>query len=157
LTGPNADPSRFHVYFSSRGTTTAAPFAGLDLDDTSGFGPETVTITQFNSGNYRYSVHDYSNRSSSTSSALGSSGAKVEVYTSTGLVQTFFVPHQSGTLWTVFEMTGTIANPVITPRNTMGLATDPGGIFSPPSGGSLRVTDADLIGRAVQQHPKAKP
>ena len=157
LTGPNADASRFHVYFSSRGTTTAAPFAGLDLDDTNAFGPETITITQFNSGNYRYSVHDYSNRSSASSTALGSSGAKVEVYISTGLVQTFFVPNQPGTLWTVFEMTGSIGGPVITPRNSMGLATDPGTILSPPSGGGVRVTDADVIGRAVQQHPKAKP
>jgi uncharacterized protein YjdB len=157
LTGPNADATRFHVYYSSRGNLTSAPFAFLDIDDVSSFGPETITITQFNSGNYRYSVHDYSNRSSSTSTALGSSGAKVEVYTSTGLVQTFFVPNQPGTLWTVFEMTGTIANPVITPRNQMSLENDPSTILSPPADGSPKGTDAALISRAAQQHPKAKP
>ena len=157
LTGPNADATRFHVYYSTRGNLTSPPFAYLDIDDVSAFGPETITITQFNSGNYRYSVHDYSNRSSTTSTALGHSSAKVEVYTSTGLVQTFFVPNGVGTLWTVFEMTGSIANPVFTPRNQMDLVNDPSTILSPPADGTTRATDGVLIGRAVQQHPKAKP
>jgi len=156
LTGPNADATRFHVYYGARGSTTAAPFAALDIDDVSSFGPETITITQFNSGNYRYSVHDYSDRFSSTSTALGTSGARVDVYTPNGLPQSFFVPNQPGTLWTVFEMTGTLANPVITPRNEMGLASDPTTILSPPADGSTPATDAVLIGRVVRQHPKGK-
>lgn len=42
LTGPNADPSRFHVFFppGSRGSLVAPPFAALDLDDVNSFGPE---------------------------------------------------------------------------------------------------------------------
>ena len=160
LTGPNAGGARFHVWYSGRGNLTAAPFAFLDLDDTSSFGPETITITQFNSSTdvYRYSVHDFTNRSSTSSSALGSSGAKVAVYTSSS-VQTFFVPNQPGTLWTVFEMSGGITNPVITPRGQMSFESSTGGgVTSPPADGSVEATtDAAPIGGSVQQHPKAEP
>ncbi len=83
LTGPNAsDDGRFHVYWpnGSRGSTDVAPFSKLDLDDTSGAGPETITIGQLNSGVYRYSVHDFTNAHKAASTALGSSGAKGELY-----------------------------------------------------------------------------
>ena len=127
LTGPNADPSRFHVYYPSvsRGNTGASPFAKLDVDDTSSFGPETITITRLNSGAYRYSVHDYTNRNVASTSALGNSGAKVELYTPANAAPTtFFVPNQSGNLWTVFELSGDIRNPTVTRRNDMGNVAD---------------------------------
>lgn len=101
LTGPNADASRFHIYFSARESATAK----LDRDNTNSFGPETITITQINSGVYRYSVHDYTNRESASSTALARSGAKVEVYRAGG-TSTYYVPNQPGNLWTVFEITG---------------------------------------------------
>ena len=124
------------------------------MDRTSGFGPETISIGQMNAGTYRYSVHDFTNRNSTTSSALGSSGAKVQVYTSAGLAQTFSVPGQAGTLWTVFELSGTLASPLITPRNVMSFAADPAAITSPPVASGGETTDARLIGRAVGQNPK---
>ena len=155
LTGPNSDGStRFHVYYASRGSTTAQPFAGLDVDNTSGRGPETITITQMNSGTYRYSVHDFSDRSSTTSSALGSSGAKVQVYTASAPVQTFFVPSQAGTLWTVFEMTGPLSNPVITPKNLMSFISDPATVTAPPMDWIAIGNDGLLIGWSAKQHPK---
>ena len=157
LTGPNADATRFHVYYAATGDLIAAPFAKLDIDDVTGSGPETITITQFNSGNYRYSIHDFSNRSSNSSAALGQSGAKVQVYSPTALLYTFFVPAQPGTLWTVFEMTGSIANPVITPRNFMSFTSDPAGITSPPPDGVLTATDALEILRAIRLYPKPVP
>ncbi len=156
LTGPNADGSRFHVYYASRGSLSGAPFANLDVDNTSGFGPETITILQMNSGTYRYSVHDFTDRGSTSSSALGTSGAKVQVYTAAGLVQTFFVPAQPGTLWTVFEMSGTLSNPVISPKNVMGFTSDPSAVTSPPAGWIVK-TDAGLIKSATTQHPKGTP
>jgi hypothetical protein len=157
LTGPNADGSRFHVYYASRGSLTLAPFAKLDVDDVSGFGPETMTITQMNAGTYRYSVHDFSNRSSATSTALRSSGAKVQVYTPAGLAQTFFVPNQAGTLWTVFELSGTLANPLILGTNLMSFTSDPGAITSPPMLSGRATTDALLISRAAAQNSKPNP
>ena len=155
LTGPNPGGSRFHVYWASAGSLTSAPFASLENDEVDGFGPETITITQMNAGTYRYSVHDYSNRNSTTATGLGQSGATVQVYTSAGLVQTFSVPNQAGTLWTVFEITGTLTSPVITPVNTMGFASNPGGITAPPAASRI-ATDAELIGRAARQHPKVR-
>jgi uncharacterized protein YjdB len=156
LTGPNTDVSRFHVFFGALGNLTGPPFARLDLDDVFSFGPETITITQMNSGNYRYSVHDFDNQHSATSTALGSSGAKVQVYTSTALIQTFFVPHAAGTLWTVFEMSGTLANPAITPRNEMSFASNSGTITTPPSLVAPRSSDADLIARVVRRGVKVR-
>ncbi|MGE0797590.1 MAG: carboxypeptidase regulatory-like domain-containing protein [Lautropia sp.] len=116
LTGPNADASRFHIYFSSRESATAK----LDRDNTNSFGPETVTITQTNSGDYRYSVHDYTNRGSASSTALARSGAKVDVYT-VDSTTTYYVPNQPGNLWTVFEITGLgTGRPQFNPINRMG-------------------------------------
>ena len=97
---------------------------------TTGTGPgqETITITKLNPGGvYRYSVHDFTNRENAGRTELGRSGAKVELYTAAGL-RTFFVPKQSGNLWTVFELSGDIANPTITARNEMGAAEIPDSI-----------------------------
>ncbi len=133
LTGPNAtDANRFHVYYltAQRGSETANPFSKLDTDQRNSLGPETITIKQMNSGVYRFSVHDYTNRNSATSTALGSSQAKVELYLMGELSpRTFYVPNQRGTLWTVFELTGSLDNPTVTPRNEMGLATEEASIL----------------------------
>lgn len=127
LTGPLADGSRFHVFWDVLGD---AGYATLDHDDTTSYGPETVTISNQTEGVYRYSVHDYTNRGSEFSTELAASGATVSVYRSTGLVRTFTVPPgQLGTLWTVFELDGT----TITPLNIMSNEYDPGAVLAPPS------------------------
>ena len=155
LTGPNPGGStRFHVFFNTQGNLTAAPFAALDLDDTDSYGPETITITQFSAGGvYRYSVHDFDNLGSGTSSQLSTSGAKVQVYGSTGLLATFAVPPGPGTLWTVFEMTGPIQSPIITRKDQMSFATNPANIPSPPA---IVADDGVLIGWAVRSGVKRR-
>ena len=158
LTGPNPDGStRFHIFFEVGGSLTAAPFAALDVDETDSFGPETITIAQVNPGGvYRYSVHDFSNNISTTSKHLSNSGAKVQVYSATGLVATFAVPsNKVGTLWTVFELTGSVAGPVITPINTFSNVFNPLSIPSPPAA-LVAGDDAQLIARAVQLHGKPR-
>lgn len=91
-------PSGHHVYFGSRNPTGAG--ANLDVDDTSGFGPETITITNMQSGTYVYYVHQWSSDGS-----LAGSGAQVRIYDSTGLVQTVTVPsYGTGRYWRVFTM-----------------------------------------------------
>jgi len=113
LTGPLPNGSRFHVYYANR---IVNQYANLDLDDTDGFGPETVTLFQEINGLYRYSVHDFTNSNSISSDFLSKSGAIVRVYRGNDLVATFNVPpNQPGTLWTVFEMN----SGVITPINDM--------------------------------------
>ena len=77
----------------------------LDVDDTYQYGPETTTISTVRAGMYRYSVHNYSTQSSAGAAGIASSPAKVEVYDSNGLVNTFIAPAAgTGNTWRVFEM-----------------------------------------------------
>ena len=64
------------------------------------------------SGVYRYSVNDFTNLSSGTSTALSTSGAKVQVFRGNQLVSTLFPPGGAGTLWTVFERDGDDLTPI---------------------------------------------
>jgi len=144
MTGPAADSSRWHVYFS---TKTAGDMCGLDVDDTSSYGPETVTCPRTNTtgttlraGVYRYSVHHYSG-----STNIGASGASVRLEFANGTVYTY-TPPTTGTyttskdVWTVFELTvntdGTIA---VAPVNT---------ITNVPSASSVRSEAAGQYGNA---------
>lgn len=79
--------------------------ANLDVDDTSSYGPETITIVENIYGAYTYAVHNYSNRSSSNSTALSFSGAVVRVFIGSTQVAEYHVPtDQVGTYWTVFQI-----------------------------------------------------
>jgi hypothetical protein len=121
MTGPAIGGGRFHVYFGDRTYDSGAvTYVGLDVDDITSYGPETISIYEQVSGTYRYSVHDYSNRGSTSSSVLANSGAQVRVFRGANLVATFNVPAGAGTLWTVFELTGT----GIVPINTMSYESD---------------------------------
>lgn len=126
ITGPDPSGGRFHVYYSNRNFYhNSEVYCNLDVDDTSSYGPETVTISHQTGGLYRYSVHDFTNRNSTTSQALSNSGATVRVYFGSLLVQTFYVPTATvGTLWTVFEM----YDNQIVPQNLMTNESSPGSI-----------------------------
>ena len=77
-------------------------------------------------GPYRYSVHDYTNRNSSTSTGLAGSGATVKVFYYDGREYTFNVPNQPGTVWNVFEINGTTG--AITALNQMEFESNPGSV-----------------------------
>lgn len=110
LTGPKDDGTRFNVYYNNR---RCGDYVDLDIDDTSSYGPETITIRNQIAGIYRFSVHDYSNSSSSSSSKLSYSNAKVQVFRGSEPVQVFYVPaNMGGTLWEVFEINGNILTPI---------------------------------------------
>jgi hypothetical protein len=101
----------YHIYFSNKGYCSSDPFACLDVDDTTSYGPETVTIKQRFSGNYTYAVYQWS-----SSGSLTTSGARVQVYSSTGLIRDYYVPTSgTGYWWAVFRMDGTTG--VITDLN----------------------------------------
>lgn len=90
--------------------------ASLDVDDTDGFGPETVTITHLlTNGEYEYMVHDYTNGGMPGSTALSQSGARVEVYGSNGKIAEYSVPSGIGTRWVVFR----IVEGSVVPVNTL--------------------------------------
>lgn len=108
LTGELNNERTFHIFYSNKKySLNGKEIAVLDYDDTSGYGPETVTLTlnMDKSGTYRYSVHDYTNRSSDDSDALSLSGADVKIYTGNTLLTQCSVPtDMKGTVWHVFEL-----------------------------------------------------
>ncbi|NLI92046.1 MAG: hypothetical protein GX434_07490 [Peptococcaceae bacterium] len=107
LEGPAAAANkRFYVYYGNRSYTySGITYAALDQDKVTGFGPETITISQLLTGTYRYSVHNYSHRTSANDLTLSNSNAQVRVYVNNALYKTFNVPsNQGGTLWTVLWM-----------------------------------------------------
>ena len=66
---------RFHIYFSNRTATVEGVTMYLDVDDTSSFGPEILTVPRFPlPGRYVYSVHHFSG-----SGTIYQSPARVEV------------------------------------------------------------------------------
>lgn len=120
---PSDLDSHLQVPKSTSGTTEISfrnrseEGSALDLDDTGGFGPETITISTANTGTYTYWVQDYSNKNSTTSTELANSGAEVKVYNEDGLANTFTVPSGAGDKWNVFTMDGDTG--VITTVNTI--------------------------------------
>lgn len=120
LTGPTTSGS-FSLNYTNQSVNDGT-VANLDNDDTSSYGPETITITTQISGVYRYYVHDFSNAATNPSTALSNSSAQVKVYQSSGLVATYNIAsNQGGTLWSVFELDGT----TLTTVNTLSYDSTP--------------------------------
>lgn len=83
------------------------------MDDTSSYGPETITIVNAQSdATYYYSVKDYTNRGSETSTVMAASGANVKVYQGSVLVKEYNVPlNWAGYIWNVFKIeNGTVVD-----------------------------------------------
>jgi Carboxypeptidase regulatory-like domain len=49
-------PSGEQIYFGNEGSIGIAPFANLDVDDTTSFGPEVITINRLMVGTYSYGI-----------------------------------------------------------------------------------------------------
>ncbi|OWA53133.1 hypothetical protein BV898_17566 [Hypsibius exemplaris] len=125
LTGPIPGSGRFHVFVNSRGSNTSSPYALLDVDTASGYGPETLTITRQAIGLYRFSVLDNTNRGEQHSEWLSNSGATVTLIHA-GVTRVFSVPQRRvGTLWTVFELDGRKIIPINSMINHCDSATVP--------------------------------
>ena len=125
MTGPATDGGRFHVFYSNKNyRENGTKKVGLDVDDTTSYGPETITIYNPSPGVYRYAVHDYTNRGSSISDRLANSGAYVRVYKSgNDEVRAFHVPSEPGTVWNVFDYNSETGE--ITAVNTMEYQSNP--------------------------------
>jgi hypothetical protein len=138
MTGPNADgTTRWHVYYSSR---TNGGICGLDVDDTSSYGPETITCpatsttTGLRAGVYRYSVHHFSG-----SSNIGTSGANVRLEFANGTVYNYTPPASgftgSNNVWTVFELTVSSTGAIsVAPVNTIRTGVSAGSVSRPKEG-----------------------
>ncbi len=94
------DTGRVRVSYEDRQYTDGGELiAELDVDDTTGYGPETITVYDL-SKDFTYYVHDYT----STESMFSRSDVTVKVYTSSG-VSTYTIPVSDSTAngWCVFS------------------------------------------------------
>jgi hypothetical protein len=129
LVGPTANEGQFHVYYGNKeysvldSSGKTVHVADLDYDDTSAYGPERTTIRKLEPGTYYFYVHNFSDRSSGSSTAMSTSRATVRVTTSDYAINDTFeiLPSSEGIYWTVARIevadTGTIT---VTPVNDYG-------------------------------------
>lgn len=105
-----------HIYLEKKGDCQAFPDACLDIDDTDGYGPETISlIVPATFGTYSYAVLNYYEGYPDVPSIIAS-GARVHLYDASGLIGQFEVPSSgSGDLWHVFDLDS--ATRVVTPVN----------------------------------------
>jgi len=102
LKTPEIEGNTYHVYYSNQGSADSPPYATLDHDVTSGYGPETMTIYNFSSGTYHYYIYNYSG-----SPDITTSQAVVQLYNDNGLANTINVPTiGTGRYWHVFDIDG---------------------------------------------------
>jgi len=78
----------------------------LDRDDTTGYGPETITIGKIDpNAVYTCYVHNYTDLSNTASVQMAKEGAVVRVYSMNRLYYTFRIPANSkGVVWNVFKI-----------------------------------------------------
>lgn len=74
LTARFNDNSTFHVYYVDKGSLSSEPYANLDTDCTTSYGPEVVSISRLSQGTYRYSVRHYAG-----DGTIETSGAEVNM------------------------------------------------------------------------------
>ena len=110
-TAPNQESN--HIWY---GHLTDMNGSDLDVDDTSSYGPETVTIRNFSPQNYyKYCVVDYTDcsRGDTNSTDMSYSNACVNVYSANGLIATYHVPlGKNGVIWEVFEIRNGYISPI---------------------------------------------
>ena len=103
---PSILGSSYHVYYVNRGSIGSAPYAFLDVDDVTSWGPEHIMIQQEFPGTYYYSVHHFAGESH-----IPVSGAKVSVLLPDRSVREFTPPNQvdtgEGWYWHVCSIDGT--------------------------------------------------
>jgi hypothetical protein len=114
---PQIGGSYHHIAYYNRGNAGSAPYALLDVDDVTSYGPEHVAIYQGFAGTYTYAVHHYSG-----SSDIPHSGAEVSVLKPDRSVQTFTPPDGTAAddwYWHVCTIDGTTGQ--ITALNVLSI------------------------------------
>lgn len=114
-------PDGEHIYYSNPGSLTRQPFANLDVDDISGFGPEVITVTRLMVGTYTYALHNFTG---SLSPGMAASPVRVELTRNARTLVQAFAPSDgdgNNMWWTAFTMTvDAQCNTTVTPVNTWG-------------------------------------
>jgi C1A family cysteine protease len=103
LLTPSINGTKYHVYYSWKGYDTSPPYAKLDVDDTTSYGPETTTLYQLFTGTYHFYVYNWSQEAN-----LAGCGAQVKIYGPTGnLLNTVIIPGSgTGLYWHVADLDG---------------------------------------------------
>lgn len=119
--GKLTNGSNFHVYFSHKNQMDGDVLVcSLDVDDTTSYGPETITLNPTVTDPYYYYVHHYAG----SGSISDTSNAIVKVYCGDALIHTFNVPANQGDgkYWNVFAL----VDGEIVVRNTITSSPDTG-------------------------------
>jgi len=111
---PISQGSYTHVYYGSKGSFVSAPYCTLDVDDTSSYGPETITVLPEYSGEYIYAVREFSGEGT-----IATSDAVVQIFDGNTLMHTMGVPSGSpGDGWYWYVGTLNAQTGVLTIDNT---------------------------------------
>lgn len=92
----------FHVYYGHKSQNDGqTEVCNLDVDDTTSYGPETITLRATTSNPYYYYIYRFAG-----TGTVASSGAQINVYQGERLITTFNVPTNlgSGDYWNVFAI-----------------------------------------------------
>lgn len=117
-----------HVYFADRGDDSQEPWIGLDVDDVSSYGPETITIMQLTE-DCQFAIHNFSGQNGGDS-PITSSEAHIDIYRGSDRIAYYDVPQAgSGYWWYVCDLT---ASGGVVTRNEI-TSTPPGSVTAPPS------------------------
>jgi hypothetical protein len=148
-----------HIYFEHKEGTEA----DLDVDDTDGYGPETITIRKKLQGKkYVFAVYNYSaDGSSGTSSLSSESEAKVFVYIGQSMIRSYYVPaDKTGSLWVLFGIDENGAfhdiNQITDIENSDKTGTFLGKIVDQSSFGPDVVASVETIDRAKKLNKKGE-
>lgn len=114
-------PQGTHIDYTNKGSLSVAPFANLDIDDVTSFGPEIVSVRRIARGTYRYFLHNFSG---TFNPGIAASPVKVEVtYNGNMSVFTPAAGEGSNEYWHAFDIVVDSQCAVsITPVNTWSIA-----------------------------------
>lgn len=102
VVGTLSSGSSFHVYYGDKSEYDGeVEVCNLDVDDTSSYGPETITLNTTTDNPYYYYIYNYS-----STTGMITSEAQIKVYQGDTLVATFNVPtnQADARYWNVFAI-----------------------------------------------------
>ncbi|HYL89401.1 MAG TPA: hypothetical protein VEU32_11655 [Burkholderiales bacterium] len=97
------EPNSVHIAYFSRGSLGSPPYAALDVDDVTSFGPEVITVLRLTQGVNEYFVHNFSG-----TFAPGMTGSPARVEVRVGSQTRIFTPpagEGTNPYWRVFQFT----------------------------------------------------
>lgn len=104
VVGTLSDGSPFHVYYSDKSQYDGdIEVCNLDVDDTTSYGPETITLNVTTDKPYYYYIYRYAG-----SGTVASSEAQIKVFQGENPIAVYNVPTDqgSGDYWNVFAVKG---------------------------------------------------